>query len=350
MDQPEILFVSSSFSLDGRTYRGISQRLADGLRADGFRIYTASNRRDSLSRVFDMLRVIWRLRRTVDVVHIDTFGAKAFLWAELSATLLRRLNKPYILTLRGGSLPDVAKRLPRRMHRLLVGAAHITSPSAFMRDHFSHMQPDIEVIRNPLYLDRYPYRERREFAPRLIWLRAFHRIYDPLTPVRALAMLRQNVPDAIMTMIGPDKGDGTLQAVRQLIAELKLGEVIEIIEGIPNDEVGAYLNKHDLFINTSHIDNAPVTVTEALACGLCVISTPAGAIPEVLSNPTSGVIVPVDDPMTLADTIRKLLGDPERVHELSQHAGVAAQRYDSGPIFKRWGVIMREVAASQYSQ
>lgn len=346
MDRPDVLLIISSFYLNERYYMGSSQRIALELRDAGFRVYTTSARRGRMGRLLDILRTIWRLRHTYEVAHIDTFGGLAFMWAALSAALLRHLKKPYVLTLHGGSLPNMTVYFPGLMRRLLLGASYITAPSEFMRDQFSPIRSDIEVVSNPLHLDRYPYRERTDIEPRMVWLRAFHHIYDPITAIRAMADLVEDVPDATLTMIGPDKGDGSLQDVRWLISNLNLNDCIDIIEGISNDEVGEYLSKFDIFINTSRVDHAPVSVTEALACGLCVVSTSVGAIPEMLSIPKAGLTVPPDDSAALANAVRHLLNNPSVAYELSRNAGRAAGTYDSRPILQRWGTIFREIAAT----
>jgi colanic acid/amylovoran biosynthesis glycosyltransferase len=67
-------------------------------------------------------------------------------------------------------------------------------------------------------------------------------------------------------------------------------------------------------------DGLPVVITEALACGLPVISTPVTGIPEVVRHLHNGTIVPSGDAVALADAIKSLLDDPDLYHRLCENA------------------------------
>jgi glycosyltransferase involved in cell wall biosynthesis len=85
-------------------------------------------------------------------------------------------------------------------------------------------------------------------------------------------------------MIGPDKGDGSLERMQQLASSLDVSNDITIIGGIPREEVPIWLSKGDIFVNTSNFDNTPVSVLEAMACGLCIVTTNVGGIPYLLEH------------------------------------------------------------------
>ena len=77
----------------------------------------------------DMLATVWTRRCDYDIAQIDVYSGAAFFWAEAVAFALRRLGKPYVLTLHGGALPDFAREWPRRTRRLLESAAAVTAPA-----------------------------------------------------------------------------------------------------------------------------------------------------------------------------------------------------------------------------
>ncbi|GAH05363.1 unnamed protein product, partial [marine sediment metagenome] len=132
-------------------------------------------------------------------------SGKAFLWAEATGLFLRLLKKPYILSLRGGGLLEFAGKYPGRVRRLLSGASAVTTPSRFLYQHMSKFHNDIQYLPNGLELNQYSFRLRTNPLPKLCWLRAYHKIYNPTMAVEAVALLKETFPEILLMMIGPDK-------------------------------------------------------------------------------------------------------------------------------------------------
>jgi len=124
------------------------------------------------------------------------------------------------LTLHGGYLPAFAERWPRRVRRLLGSAAEVTTPSPYLLHRMRSSREDLHLVPNPLDLLTFPFRPRSHVRPRLIWVRAFHRIYNPTLAPRALALLAGEFPEIRPTMTGPGKGDGSLQKTPELARTL----------------------------------------------------------------------------------------------------------------------------------
>jgi glycosyltransferase involved in cell wall biosynthesis len=102
-------------------------------------------------------------------------------------------------------------------------------------------------------------------------------------------------------------------------------------KGLPIQMLGAFEGEEnaarvyqaaDLFICASREDNLPNTVMEAMACGLAVVGTRVGGIPEMIDNGTTGRLVPVDGATSLAAAIMDLIRNKEKVRAM----GVLARR------------------------
>src|SRR5207237_3002706 len=106
--------------------------------------------------------------------------------------------------------------------------------------------------------------------PSLVWLRSFHTIYNPQLAPRTVARLSNDFPNIHLTMVGPDRGDQSLAATRQVATMLGVGNRIDVVGGVPKAEVPNVLSKADIFLNTTNFDNTPVSVLEAMACGLVI--------------------------------------------------------------------------------
>lgn len=339
-----VLLLGNFLSAHGGS-RGVCEDLALRLRARGWQVSTASAHPQRIPRLFDMCFTAWRARHRYTVAQVDVFSGHAFLWAEAVTGMLRLLGKPYILTLHGGNLPRFAQRWPGRVRRLLRSAAVVTTPSRYLLEQMAPYRADVLLLPNALDLSHYVLRRfDRPVQPRLVWLRAFHSIYNPILAAQVMARLRQEWPDVHLTMVGPDKGDGTLQKFQRFVTDNGLDAHLTYAGGVPKAEVPAWLQRGDIFLNTTNVDNTPVSVIEAMACGLCVVSTNVGGIPYLLEHETDALLVPPNDPGAMADAVRRILTEPELAERLSRNARRKAEQFDWGTILPQWERLLTEVA------
>jgi len=126
-----------------------------------------------------------RHRSSYRVALIEVYSGAAFAWAEAACFLLRLIGRPYALALHGGNLPAFAERWPGRVRRLMKSAAIVASPSSYLSEAVKRWRNDVIILPNAIQVDAYRFRLRHRADPRLIWLRAFHEIYDPVTAVKA---------------------------------------------------------------------------------------------------------------------------------------------------------------------
>ncbi|MBN1120862.1 MAG: glycosyltransferase family 4 protein [Anaerolineae bacterium] len=346
MIKPGLLMISSGFVASRHNYRGMCQELADRLGESGYRIITSS-RAGRVIRPFDMLYTVWRYRNRYNVVLVDVFSGWAFLWAEAVCRLLDRLGKSCILVLRGGNLPAFAARHPARVRKLLNLADRITTPSSYLQDQLKPYSQHIELIPNALDLQTYPFTLRDKPVPRLIWLRALHRVYNPALAIQVTAALRDEFPAIHLTLVGPDKRDGSREELLRLIDDLGITARVELPGGVPKHEVPTWLNRGDIFLNTTTIDNTPVSVLEAQACGLCVVSTDVGGIPYLLEDERDSLLVPSGDPIALQTAIRRILTEPGLAATLSQNAHRKVKNLDWPVVLPQWETLIDEVATAR---
>jgi len=250
--------------------------------------------------------------------------------------VLRRLGKPYMVTLHGGNLPHFARRWPRRVRRLLRSAAAVTTPSPYLLEQMKPYRFDLHLLPNSLNLKEYRFNLRGRPQPRLIWLRAFHKVYNPSLALRVVKTLSERHSDVHLTMVGPDKGDGSLQIVERMAAEMGVTDRIGLPGGVAKLEVPGWLNRNDIFLNTTNVDNRPVSVLEAMACGLCVVSTNVGGIPSLLQHEENALLVPRDDHEAMAGAIERILTEPGLAERLSRNARTDAERYDWSVVLPQW--------------
>ncbi len=313
----------------------MAEGLATRLRDLGFTVGLTSRQRTRALRLADMLFTVWRTRSSYDLVQLDVYSGPAFWWAEWVSTLAAMLRKPLVLTLHGGNLPQFARRHPRRVSRLFSRAAAITAPSRYLADTLESFHTGIQVIPNALDLGVYQYRRRENPRPRLTWLRTFHLIYDPASAVQVLAHISSRFPDAHLLMIGPDK-DGSLAKVREEAKRLGVFDQITFTGGVAKTDVPALLSSGDIFLNTATADNSPVSVIEAMASGLAVVSTNVGGMKYLIENEREGILVPPRDADAMASAVARLLSEPGLGSRLSVNARKKAEAHDWKAVLPMW--------------
>jgi len=338
--KPGLLWIGNHLS---KTKGGTaaSEDVIARLRQHGWRINSSSDQRNQILRLVEMIGTAVKKRAEYDVGIIDVFSGRAFRYAEILARLLTQLGKPIVLVLHGGALPEFQVKHPERVRHLLAQARVVVSPSQYLARGLAFLRSDIIHIPYGLDLEGYEFRERTQVRPSLCWLRAFHKIYNPVMAVECLALLRPEFPTAHLQMVGPDKGDGTLELTRARARELGVQDALTLVGPVARALVPHRLRQGDIFLNTTNIDNAPVSVIEAMACGLCVVSTNVGGIPYLLKGNQDALLVPPRDPVAMAERVKHILKDRELAGHLSRNAGQKAEAFDWSNVLPKWDALLR---------
>jgi len=331
---PPVLLVGNFLSShDGR--RTYSEDLAVRLERAGVPVLRASERMWKPARLADMVGAALGARGSYGAAIVDVYSGQAFLWAEAVARAVKARGRRLVLALHGGRLPEFARRHGERVARLLRLADAVVAPSGYLRDALARWRADIGVIPNAIELERYPFRLRLRAAPRMVWLRSFHEIYNPGMAVDVLARVRERHPEARLAMYGADK-DGSLAQCREAARRLGVERAVEFRGAIPKEQVGAALSEADVFLNTTNVDNAPVSVVEAMACGLCVVSTGVGGVPFLVEDGVEGLLVRPADADGMAQAVLRLAEEDGLSARLSGAAWRRAQRHGWGAVLPQW--------------
>lgn len=343
MSKQRRILIIGNFLSKATGSRGVCEDLADGMAGLGWNIFISSDKPKRLIRLFDMLFCTIRWREKYDVAVVDVFSGNAFLWAEMVAFILRLLRKPYILSLHGGDLPRFSVHWPKRVRFLLSSATIVTAPSGFLQEQMKSYRSDIALIPNPIDLSRYIFSPRDTVRPILVWLRAFHKIYNPSMAVKVIASLIDDYPDVNLIMCGGDTQDGSFTIASDLAESLGISRAVQFIGRIPKIQVPHWLQKADIFLNTTNIDNTPVSVVEAMACGLCVVSTDVGGLSYLLDNELDSVLVPVNNAKAMEMAVRRLLTDAGFASRLSVSARRKAEQYDLRVVLLKWDALLQYI-------
>ena len=330
----KILYLGNKLSHHGFT-KGVIETLGPQLENEGFAVSYAGTRKNEIKRMLEMLEAILRNWKKADYVLIDTYSSKAFWYAWLAGMLCRLLKIEYIHILHGGSLPLRLKQSKKWCDALFLHSYANVAVSSYLKDAFDKAGYPAIVVPNNIDISLYPFKHRIIIRPRLLWVRSFHRIYNPRMAADVLASLLKDYPDAELCMIGPDK-DGSMEDFKMYCEKLGISSRVKIMGLITKSEWHKLSEEYDIFINTTNIDNTPVSVIEAMALGLPVVSTNVGGIPFIIEDAITGVLVSPANADEMKNKAIQLMTQPVWAGQIISNARKKAEMFDWQEVKQDW--------------
>jgi len=332
-----ILYIGNALSTKGATVTSI-ETLGNFLREEGFEVTAASSHKNKAIRLIDMMLHVLRYAKKADYVLIDTYSTSNYWYAVIVGKLSRLMSLPYIPILRGGNLPYRLESNPKTSHILFEKAYLNIAPSSYLGSFFEKAGfTNLKYIPNTIETKNYPYLKRKFVGPKLLWVRSFALIYNPMMALQVLKELLKEYPEASLTMVGPVKDE----SYDECDAFAKAQELPVTFTGLLSKDAWIELaGSHDIFINTTNFDNTPVSVIEAMALGLPVVSTDVGGMPFLIENKKDGLLCPANNVEPFVDCLSSLLSTPELVQHIAENARIKAETFDWNTVKKSWEELL----------
>lgn len=290
--------------------------------------------------IFYLAALLRRVPR-YDVVHIFSASYLSFMIAQAPAILIARFfRKKVVLSYHSGECDDHLRRWGRVVYPLLRMVDRIVVPSGYLVEVFAKHGFSATPIPNIIDVEKFRFRKRAELRPKLLVPRMLEPLYNISCAIRAFSIIKERIPDASMTILGTGTQE---EELKQLVESLALADV-EFAGRVERDEIAAVYDDHDLFLNSSSIDNLPVSILEAFAAGLPVVTTAAGGIPYVVEDRETGHVVAVDDHRALAERVLEVLSRPAETGELIEAAYEEVQKYRWPSVGEKWHRLNRSLA------
>ncbi|MGQ7945222.1 glycosyltransferase family 4 protein [Flavobacterium sp. WC2509] len=332
-----LLYIGNKLSKHGVTPTTI-EILGPFLEQEGFSVKYSSSQKNKILRLIVMLWNVFQYRK-VDFVLIDTYSTNNFWYAFAISQLCRLLKIKYIPILHGGNLPFRLKKNPKICKMIFKHSFQNVAPSLFLVNEFKAEGYDNVIhIPNAIELDKYPFLERKKAVPNLLWVRSFAKIYNPIMAVEVFASLKERYPEATLCMVGPEK-DGSLLGTKQRAKELNVE--VSFTGKLSKEDWIAISKNYSIFINTTHFDNMPVSVIEAMSLGLAIISTNVGGIPFLLKNEKEALLVPDEDVDKMEEAIIRLMEDPDLFSVITTNARNKSKQFEWQEVREQWLTVLK---------
>jgi glycosyltransferase involved in cell wall biosynthesis len=243
-------------------------------------------------------------------------------------TLVPTFEKPtpYIVSLRGSDVPgyDPFNSKVERLHAMLKPitrriwkrAHKVIALSDALARTARHTAPeiDIQVIPNGIDTEQFSPPERRSHktntrlitVARLLERKGIHTILE--------ACAKPTVLPIELQIIGTGPYEGEL---RELVDNLGLADRVKFLGYVPNEELPRHYRRSDIFVLPSATESFGLVFAEAMSCGLPIVASNVGGIPETVRDGIDGLLCPPDDPVSLRENIIKLMSSAGTREDIS---------------------------------
>jgi glycosyltransferase involved in cell wall biosynthesis len=268
-----------------------------------------------------------------DAVHIFSSGTTSYIISTLPPLFIAKLyGKKTILHYHTGEAEThlrnwrvTAKPTMRMFDRIVV-------PSQFLIDVFARFGLRATAIFNFVESESFKFRARNPLMPVFLSNRNFEAHYQVSDVLRAFQLIQKKIPEAKLIVAGYGNGEAQL---KKIAAELNL-ESVEFVGRVEQSEMPKIYDRADVYINSSIVDNMPLSIIEAFSCGLPVVSTDAGGIPYIIENGKTGLLGETKDFKALAEQAIRLFEEEELAQNIIRQASEASENYSRKNALDGW--------------
>jgi len=252
------------------------------------------------------------------IIHILSGSYLNFFLYTTPAVLIGKLfRKPVIVHYHGGAADAFLKKWGWLAKPILKIADTIIVPSGFLKQIFFKYDFATTVVPNIIPLENFRFKKRASFEPKILMTRHLEPIYNISCAIRGFALLSSRLPEAVLTIAGSGSEKETLE---ELASSLGCRQQIIFLGAVDSHKIHELYGEHDILLNTSNVDNLPLSILEGFACGLLVVTTKAGGIPYVVEDNVTGLLVDMDDSQGVADSIGRIIRDKKLAQQIVVNA------------------------------
>lgn len=331
MEDRKILMLGTDVTTKGGIASVIQDYIASGLMTRLNAEYIPTHKDGS--KLFKMGFFLAQLPKIIfkmpskDIVHIHTSHGWSFRRLCPLLFIARGFGKKAILHVHGSQF-DIYYQEAGRLEKALIrrGLLAASTVIALSRDweqklHQIQALATVSVVKNSVDLDKFEHIQDRslETPVRLLFLGRLGERKGVYELLDALGSLPKNSFRCILA------GDGDIKEVKEIVSQRGWKNSVDVPGWVDAQNKMHLLEQSDIYLLPSHHEGLPISILEALAAGLPVISTPVGGIPEAIADGHNGYLVAPGDSQALAKAIKKLASDAQLWRQMSIQAKMTAK-------------------------
>jgi glycosyltransferase involved in cell wall biosynthesis len=147
-------------------------------------------------------------------------------------------------------------------------------------------------------------------VPEILFLSHLIKSKGVLVLIDACDILKERGVDFHCTLAGGN-AELTQEDVEKVIEDKGLTSDVSVVGQIHGDDKAELMITSDIFVHPTYNDCMPLVLLEAMQYSLPIVSTFEGAIPDIVEDGATGILVPQKDASVLAEKLEKLINDPD---------------------------------------
>jgi len=255
----------------------------------------------------------WETRSILKYIQPDLLNTH---YASGYGTLSRLVFfKPTLLSIWGSDVYDFPyqSHLKQKILRKNLAAPNfLASTSENMKlQTKKFIMSNLHIEVTPFGVDMEMFSPQPDRDPKYITIGMVKRMapkYGPEFLIKAFAIVNKNYTNLRLILVG---GGTQEEELKSLAHSLGITEKCQFVGAVPHKDVPRWLNRFDIYCAPSVSESFGVAVVEASACGLPVIVSRVGGLPEVVQNNKTGIIIPPKDVAALARALETLITNEE---------------------------------------
>lgn len=275
----------------------------------------------------DIVRTIRKV--SPDIIHAQSLGIG------VPALLSKRILKiPYVVWGQGSDvyLPDWFTKLTSKT--IIKNANSVIALTEDMKRAMQAMYDrDIAIVPNGIDLKEYtserPMQNVGGPIKRILFVGRLHPVKGTQYLLGAMSIVYRELREAKLILVGDGEEREHLET---LTDNLGIRECVEFAGRVPHERVKDYMNQAEVFVLSSLSEGFPVTILEAMACGLPVVATRVGGVPDIIEDGANGYLIDTENPEQIAEALLRVLQDEELQKIMSNNNRKSAEKY-------RWDTV-----------
>ena len=299
-----------------------------------------------LRTVFTSLKFWLSLLKKIpknDIVHIFSSGTTSYIISTLPPLFVSKIfGRKTILHYHTGEAETHLQNWKLTAKPTMKHFDKIVVPSQFLIDVFAKFDLETTSVFNFVESGSFKFRERNPLKPVFLSNRNFETHYQVSDVLRAFQIIQKKIPDAKLLVAGFGREETKL---KNLSANLELKNT-EFLGRIEQHKMPEIYDKADIYLNSSIVDNMPLSFIEAFSCGLPVVSTDAGGIPYICENGETALLVERNDYEDLAEKAITLLENNDLAQKIIAKARKNCVKYSKENVRGAWLNIYRNLTSN----
>lgn len=279
----------------------------------------------ALFRLLPYMARLWQVAGRIDVMHVMANSGWSWHLLAVPAIAAGRLRGvPVVVNYRGGEAAGFLQRSGRLVRLAMRQTASLVVPSGFLQKVFADHGMAATVVPNIIDQGRFVPDRQGALDDHIVVTRNLESIYGIDVALRALALVLKQRPGARLTIAGSGPEEAPLRA---LAAQLGVDAQVHFTGRLDRDAVAALYRQARVALNPTHVDNMPNSVLEAMSSAVPVVSTNVGGVPYIVRDGQTALLVPPNDPDSMAAALLRVLTDPQLHQQLAQAGALEVRRY-----------------------